>query len=65
MKKPQDRDPGAGGDAPRREGPPEAWPARKARQGEIILNTPGRRAIFVAGLVSIAILLLVLAALGA
>jgi hypothetical protein len=29
------------------------YPAEKARQGEIILRTPLRRAIFVAGLVGI------------
>jgi len=34
-------------DLPRREDP---YPAEKARAGEIILNTPARRAIFVAGL---------------
>ena len=32
--------------------PPKApYPAEKARGGEIILNTPARRAIFIAGLV--------------
>jgi hypothetical protein len=32
--------------------PPKApYPAEKARGGQIILNTPARRAIFIAGLV--------------
>ncbi len=31
--------------------PKAAYPAEKARGGEIILNTPARRAIFIAGLV--------------
>ncbi len=30
--------------------PPEAYPAEKARGGEIILRTKGARAIFLAGL---------------
>jgi len=38
----------------------EPYPAEKARGGEIILRTPLRRAIFIGGLVGIAVLLLVL-----
>jgi hypothetical protein len=34
-----------------------AYPADKARQGEIILRTPLRRAIFIAGLVGMVILI--------
>ncbi len=41
--------------------PPDApYPAEKARGGEIILNTPARRAIFIAGLVGAAVLVIVL-----
>ena len=47
----------------RRDRPPEPYPAEKARGGEIILRTPLRRAIFVGGLVGIAVLLLLLAVL--
>ena len=36
------------------------YPAEKARGGEIILNTPRRRAIFLAGLAGAFILVLVL-----
>jgi len=36
------------------------YPAEKARGGEIILNTPARRAIFIAGLVGAAVLALIL-----
>ena len=36
-------------------------PAEKARSGEIILNTPARRAIFIAGLIGVFVLALVLA----
>jgi hypothetical protein len=36
------------------------YPAEKARGGEIILNTPARRAIFLAGLIGAVILALVL-----
>jgi len=36
------------------------YPAEKARGGEIILNTPARRAIFLAGLVGTAVLALIL-----
>ena len=39
--------------------PKQPYPAEKARGGEIILNTPGRRTIFLAGLVG-AILLAVI-----
>jgi hypothetical protein len=39
---------------------PAAYPAEKARGGEIILRTPWRRAIFVGGLLGIVILLLLL-----
>jgi hypothetical protein len=50
-----------------REGPPEPappprqpYPAEKARGGEIILNSPLRRAVFVAGLAGAALLVLIL-----
>lgn len=46
----------------RKDGPaePPPYPARKARGGEIILRTPRRRAIFVAGLAGAAVLALLL-----
>jgi hypothetical protein len=46
-----------------REGPaqPPPYPAEKARGGEIILKTPARRAIFLAGLIGAVVLVLVLA----
>jgi hypothetical protein len=34
------------------------YPARKARQGEIILRRPWQRAVFIAGLAGIAVVLL-------
>ncbi|MEH2553907.1 hypothetical protein V1286_001436 [Bradyrhizobium algeriense] len=40
--------------------PKEPYPAEKARGGEIILNTPGRRAIFIAGLLGAVVLAIVL-----
>jgi hypothetical protein len=50
-----------------REGPAQAsppkqepYPAEKARGGEIILNTPARRWIFVSGLVGAVLLVLLL-----
>ncbi len=45
-----------------REGPqqPPPYPAEKARGGEIILRTPLRRAIFIGGLVAVAIVAIVL-----
>jgi hypothetical protein len=36
------------------------YPAEKARGGEIILNTPLRRAVFVSGLIGAFVLVLVL-----
>jgi hypothetical protein len=36
------------------------YPAEKARGGEIILNTPARRAIFLAGLIGAVVVALVL-----
>jgi hypothetical protein len=36
------------------------YPAEKARGGEIILNTPGRRAIFLTGLIGAVVLAVVL-----
>jgi hypothetical protein len=42
---------------PPRENP---YPADKARGGEIVLNTPGRRAIFIAGLVGAVVLVAIL-----
>ena len=46
-----------------REGPaqPPPYPAEKARGGEIILRTPLRRAIFIGGLIAVAIVALALA----
>jgi len=38
----------------------EPYPAEKARGGEIILNTPARRWIFIAGLAGAVILVLLL-----
>ncbi len=43
---------------PHREASP--YPAEKARSGEIILRTPLRRTIFIAGLVGIVVLLILL-----
>jgi hypothetical protein len=37
------------------------YPAEKARGGEIILNTPARRAIFIAGLIGAVLLALAVA----
>jgi hypothetical protein len=36
------------------------YPAEKARGGEIILNTPARRAIFLSGLIGAVVLAIVL-----
>ena len=36
------------------------YPAEKARGGEIILNTPGRRVIFLTGLIGAGVLAVVL-----
>ena len=36
------------------------YPAEKARGGEIILNTPARRAVFVAGLIGAVVLAFIL-----
>ena len=46
-----------------REGPaqPPPYPAEKARGGEIILRTPLRRAIFIGGLIAVAVVVLALA----
>lgn len=38
---------------------PKEIPARKARGGEIILRTPASRAIFIAGLVLAAVIVLI------
>jgi hypothetical protein len=40
--------------------PQKPYPAEKARGGEIILNTPGRRAVFIAGLLGAVTLVIVL-----
>ena len=51
---------------PAEQAPPEEqapYPAEKARGGEIILNTPLRRAIFIAGLIGAIALVLILALL--
>jgi uncharacterized membrane protein YdcZ (DUF606 family) len=48
-------------EGPAQQTPPEKpYPAEKARGGEIILNTPARRWIFIAGLVGAVLLVLVL-----
>ena len=39
---------------------PLVYPAEKARGGETILRTPARRAIFIAGLASVFVLVLLL-----
>jgi hypothetical protein len=39
------------------------YPAEKARQGRIVLNTPTRRAVFIAGLAGLVFLAIVLAVL--
>jgi hypothetical protein len=36
------------------------YPAEKARGGEIILRTPARRAIFLAGLIGVVVLAVIL-----
>jgi hypothetical protein len=41
--------------------PPTPYPAEKARGGEIILRSPLRRAIFIAGLAGAVVLALLLA----
>lgn len=46
-------------DPPRRD-PHRPYPAEKARQGEIVLRTPGRRLLFIAGLVGIVAVVLLL-----
>ena len=38
----------------------ESHPADKARGGEIVLRTPARRAIFLAGLIGVVLLVVVL-----
>jgi hypothetical protein len=40
--------------------PRKPYPAEKARGGEIILNTPGRRALFLAGLLGAVALVIIL-----
>jgi hypothetical protein len=39
--------------------PKQPYPAEKVRGGEIILNTPGRRAVFIAGLLGAVVLAIV------
>jgi len=39
---------------------PIVYPAEKARGGEIILRTPARRIVFIAGLASVFVLVLLL-----
>lgn len=53
-----------------REGPPqpapppkEPYPAEKARGGEIILNTPLRRWVFISGLIGAIVLVLIVSAI--
>ncbi|CAL8973635.1 hypothetical protein RHODGE_RHODGE_04294 [Rhodoplanes serenus] len=43
---------------------PAPYPAEKARGGQIVLRTRGRRAIFIGGLVGIVLLVLLLKLLG-
>ena len=53
-------------DEPAQQAPPHEqapYPAEKARGGEIILNTPLKRAIFISGLVGAVVLVLILALL--
>ena len=55
-------------DSERREARPhtsEPYPAEKASQGEIILRTPLRKAIFIGGLVGMVLLALILGMLAA
>lgn len=49
-------------EGPAQQTPPteKPYPAEKARGGEIILNTPARRWIFIAGLVGAVVLVLIL-----
>lgn len=59
------REPDAPSPPPRPGGPPKrepaAYPAEKARGGEIILRTPQRRYIFAFGLAAVFVLALALA----
>jgi hypothetical protein len=48
-------------EAPAQSAPPKAYPAEKARGGEIILKTPLQRGVFIAGLAGAIVLVLVLA----
>lgn len=43
---------------------PREYPAERARQGEIILNTPTRRALFFGGLIAFVLIALIGAILG-
>jgi len=49
-------------EGPAQRAPPPAhpYPAEKARGGIIILNTPGRRAVFIAGLAGAFLLVVIL-----
>ena len=49
-------------EGPAQRAPPSEhpYPAEKARGGDIVLNTPGRRAIFIAGLAGAALLVVIL-----
>lgn len=58
---PQPAPPPAKEDAPRRMDP---YPAERARGGKIILNTPTRRAIFLAGLAGAIIFALLVTLIG-
>lgn len=42
--------------AARRDGPAQPYPGEKARQGRIVLDTPARRSIFIAGLIGAVLL---------
>lgn len=44
----------------RRPKEPPAYPAEKARQGEIVLRRPWQRILFIAGLVGLAVLAMLL-----
>jgi type IV secretory pathway TrbD component len=47
--------------APRPGPKPPVYPAGRVRQGEIILKTPGRRMVFIGGLVAVVVLAAVIA----
>lgn len=50
-------------DEPADDGPPDSYTAEGVRQGTVVLRSRQRRAIFLAGLVGVVILVLLLAVL--